>query len=89
VRKLKKGAAETFDKFVSKNELEDLKYKRVITRSPVENPAAHILDEAKSHRANLIVISPEGHSKIDLLFLGSVTEKLLTVNHEIATLVLK
>lgn len=89
VDRLKEDAGEAFDRFVSHEKLESLTYQRVITRSSRENPAREILNTAKEQGADLIVISPEGHSKLDLLFLGSVCEKLLSLNSGIPTLVLK
>lgn len=43
----------------------------------------------EDHHADLIVLGAKGHSKVGLLLLGSVTEKLLTLNQNIPTLVVK
>jgi nucleotide-binding universal stress UspA family protein len=77
------------DKFLDTNELAGLVDHRSIIKAEVENPAASLLEAAKSAGADLIVISPEGQSRIDTLIVGSVTEKILAHNHEIPTLVLK
>ena len=43
----------------------------------------------EDRHADLIVLGAKGHSKVELLLLGSVTEKLLTLNQTIPTLVVK
>ena len=53
------------------------------------NTAQHILDYAVENDFDLIVIGARGHSRLDLLLLGSVTEKLLSINEQMATLVVK
>jgi nucleotide-binding universal stress UspA family protein len=88
-RQLLDSAKKSFDKFITSNNLDGIRMSRVITRGELENPASDLLEEAKASHADMIVISPEGHSKVDQLLVGSVTEKLLNLNHEIPTLVLK
>lgn len=88
-KELRQSAEAAFDKFITANKLEGIKARRVITRSELENPAADLLESAKAAQADLIIIGPEGHSMVDQLIVGSVTEKMLTLNHEIPTLVLK
>ena len=49
----------------------------------------YILDYAKENDFDLIVIGAKGHSSLERLLMGSVTEKLLTINETIPTLVVK
>ncbi len=51
--------------------------------------SSYILKQADEYGADLIVIGARGHSKVELLLLGSVTEKLLSANERIPTLVVK
>lgn len=51
--------------------------------------ASYILEQAEQYEADLIVMGARGHSKVELLLLGSVTEKLLSANERIPTLVVK
>ena len=44
---------------------------------------------ALEHGADLLVMGAKGHSTLDLLLLGSVTEKLMSVNERIPTLIVK
>lgn len=51
--------------------------------------AQHLLDYAREQDAGLIVMGAKGHSKVELLLLGSVTEKVLSLNESIPTLIVK
>lgn len=51
--------------------------------------AHYIMDYAMAEGADFIVMGAKGHSKIELLLLGSVTEDLLARNKHIPTLVVK
>lgn len=51
--------------------------------------AHYIMDYAMSEGADFIVMGAKGHSKLELMLLGSVTEDLLARNKHIPTLVVK
>lgn len=51
--------------------------------------AQYIIDYASENEADLIVMGAKGHSQVELLLMGSVTEKLLAINEAIPTLVVK
>lgn len=51
--------------------------------------ASYIVDYAREEDIDLIIVGAKGHSKVELLLLGSVTEKLLSTNDQIPTLVVK
>jgi nucleotide-binding universal stress UspA family protein len=53
------------------------------------NVGAYLLQYCEDKHADLIVLGAKGHSKVELLLLGSVTEKLLMLNQNIPTLVVK
>ena len=48
-----------------------------------------IYNWALEHAADLLIMGAKGHSTLDLLLLGSVTEKLMSVNERIPTLIVK
>jgi nucleotide-binding universal stress UspA family protein len=48
-----------------------------------------IVDYAGQNKADLIVIGARGHSKVGLLLLGSVTEKVLSLTRRVAVMVVK
>jgi nucleotide-binding universal stress UspA family protein len=49
----------------------------------------YIMDFAQDNEADMIVIGAKGHSRVERLLLGSVTERLLSENETIPTLVVK
>mgnify|MGYP001217452027 CR=1 FL=1 len=51
--------------------------------------AHHLLDFARAEGADLIVMGAKGHSRVERLLMGSVTEDLLAANETIPTLVVK
>ena len=51
--------------------------------------AQYIVDYATNNQADLIVMGAKGHSQVELLLMGSVTEKLLAINETAPTLVVK
>lgn len=48
-----------------------------------------IMDYAQANKADMIVMGAKGHSKVGLLLMGSVTEKILGVTKQIPVLVVK
>ena len=51
--------------------------------------AHYVMDYAKEQDVDFIVMGARGHSKVELLLLGSVTESVLAGNKHIPTLVVK
>ncbi|RMG86758.1 MAG: hypothetical protein D6714_03625 [Bacteroidetes bacterium] len=51
--------------------------------------APYLFDVAKMEHADLIVMGAKGHSPVERLFIGSVTERMLNINKDIPTLVIK
>lgn len=51
--------------------------------------AKFLMENAKKRAVDLVVMGVKGHSKVELLLMGSVTEKLLSINNSIPTLVIK
>ena len=49
----------------------------------------YIAQYAEANQADLIVLGAKGHSKVELLLMGSVTESLLSINDDIPTLIVK
>ncbi len=66
---------------------DDIKIELVCRDEP--GIAQYILDYASENRADLIIIGARGHSQVELLLMGSVTEKLLAINEKVPTMVVK
>ena len=70
------------------SELED-QIQTVLIERDLPGIARYILEFSGDNGIDLIVMGAKGHSKVDLLLMGSVTEKLLTLNDKIPTMVVK
>ncbi len=51
--------------------------------------ARYIMEYAKANKNDLVVIGAKGHTKVELLLMGSVTESFLHLNNAIPTLIVK
>jgi nucleotide-binding universal stress UspA family protein len=51
--------------------------------------APYLFDCAKMEKADLIIMGAKGHSQVERLLIGSVTERMMTINKEIPTLVIR
>ena len=54
-----------------------------------KNIAYYLLEKAKEYNSNLIIVGAKGHSKLDLLLMGSTVERLVNKNDSIPMLVVK
>ena len=68
---------------------EEDRIKTALVERQVHGIASYLLEYARENDQDLIVMGAHGHSKVELLLLGSVTEKLLSGNDRIPTLVVK
>jgi len=69
-------------------EVED-EIQTVLVERDLPGISRYIVDFAEENTIDFIIMGAKGHSKVDLLLMGSVTEKLLTLNKKIPTLVIK
>ena len=68
-------------------EASNIALKTIETNNPAV--ARIILNYAKENKQDMIVMGAAGHSQVEYLLIGSITEKLLTLNDEIPVLVVK
>ncbi len=54
-----------------------------------KNIAYYLMQKAKAYKTDLIIMGAKGHSKLELLLMGSTTERLVNRNNSIPTLVVK
>jgi nucleotide-binding universal stress UspA family protein len=79
--------ASNFLHSVIKNTKVDVKVKLIERKGP--GTGHYIMDYAEKNEVDLIIMGAKGHSKVELLLLGSVTEKVLSLNEKIPVLVVK
>jgi nucleotide-binding universal stress UspA family protein len=81
---------EAFDNFLEKYvpNLKDIVEKKVHERTQLST-AGHLNSLASDYEADLIVMGAKGHSTIEIILLGSVTEKFIYSNDLIPTLIVR
>ena len=80
---------EALEKFVLEFGTKGVPLNSALAVNEKGNPAKQIYAQAVKGSFDLIVISAKGHSTLERVFLGSVTEKLLGLDKEIPVLVLR
>ncbi len=87
---LRKDHEEAFEAFLNTHfpdQKEQIRIELIMQEAP--GIAQYLMEFATAEEADMIVMGAKGHSKVELLLLGSVTEKLLAINEYIPTLVVK
>jgi len=81
---------EALQRFIEQHTPEIANEAELILINQEEPGIAHyILEAAQNADASMVVMGAKGYSRVELLLMGSVTEKLLSINKEIPTLVVK
>ena len=81
---------EAFDAFLDNHAPEEKdRLQKILLQKEMPWVPQYILEYANGNEIDFIVMGAKGHSKVELLFIGSVTEKLLMINNSIPTLVVK
>ena len=81
---------EAFDAFLQSYAPEDSgRLQKVLLQREMPWIPHYIMEYANGNDVDFIVMGAKGHSKVELLFIGSVTEKLLMLNDSIPTFVVK
>lgn len=89
-RNIQENHLKGFEKFMAE-ELPEYagEVEPVLIWNDMPDVARHIMDNAREAGANLIVMGCKGHSRLELMLLGSTTEELLNINASIPVLVVK
>jgi len=79
-----------FDAFL-KEQLGDEadKVQRVLIRKETPGIAHYLFEYADQHQIDFVVMGAQGHSGVERMFLGSVTEKFMSLNEYLPTLIVK
>lgn len=75
--------------FITSNVGEHEKINIVLQERKKPGVGHYIRDYAETKNVNLIIMGAKGHSKVELLLMGSVTEKVISLDHQIPILVVK
>ncbi len=87
---LQKDREEAFEAFMHTYFKDQRDLVEAVTVQQEESSIAEqILSYAQRERADFIVMGAKGHSSVELLLMGSVTEKLLSLNRRFPTLIAK
>jgi nucleotide-binding universal stress UspA family protein len=81
------NAKEDYQKFIAKNNLPEYDCNLILREKG--NRAVNLIHHAKKDYVGLIVIGSRGRTDSAALLIGSVAEKLITLNNEIPMLILK
>ncbi|EON75540.1 hypothetical protein ADIS_3943 [Lunatimonas lonarensis] len=81
------NAKKDFEKFVSKHQLSGLSCEFILKEKQSE--AKYIIEHSKSMQADMVIIGSRGRTNSAAILLGSVAEKLIQLNTEVPTLILK
>ena len=89
-RNIQENHEKGFEKFMEEELPEYIdRVEPILIWNDMPDVAHHIMDKAKEVGANLIVMGCKGHSRLELMLLGSTTETLLNINTSIPALVVK
>lgn len=87
---IEENVKEAFGKFLDKYvpaEKGEIEIQLLSKESP--KMAGHIYSFASKHEVDFIVMGAKGHSRLERLLMGSVTEKMLSLNKTFPTMVVK
>jgi hypothetical protein len=85
----KEKVKDMFGQFANKHKLDISNINFEAIKNDDFDISAQISDYAHQNKADLIMLGAKGHSGLDDLFLGSVTEKLVTAEVELPVLVVR
>lgn len=68
---------------------EDQSIPRILIEKTTPGLARYILNFAKQEGVDFIIMGAKGHSTVERLLMGSVTEKLLSINNSIPTMIVR
>lgn len=89
-RNIQENHAKGFEKFMEEELPEYMnRVEPILIWNDMPDVAHHIMDKAREVGANLVVMGCKGHSRLELMLLGSTTETFLNINTSVPSLVVK
>ena len=86
---MEENMREAFNAFIAKQHPGEVDVKLNLIMRDMPGISSYLFNAAKETTADLIIIGAKGHSKVELLMMGSVTEKLINLNKEIPMWIVK
>ena len=86
---IKEHAETSYKEFINGLELDETNVSPVYNLRSHTTVAQHIQEEAEAQSADMIIMASGGRSRLSQMFLGSTTDKLVQLEHEIPVLILK
>lgn len=80
---------EAFDKYIDKFDTKGLDIRTDYVENTHNNVATHINEYANQNNFDLIMMSAQGHSLLERTIMGSVTEKLLSLDKEVPVMIFR
>ena len=87
---VEENLAGAFEAFINAYPAADRAYiDKALVQKDVPGTGKYIMNYALNHAVDFIIMGAKGHSKVQLLLMGSVTEKVVSLNKSIPVLVVK
>jgi nucleotide-binding universal stress UspA family protein len=86
---IEENITESFDSFVKKLDLKHCPVKQVTIRNIENNTGKGILRYLEGEKPDMVLLGAKGHSLIEHLLLGSVTEKLIQLNEDFPLMIIR
>lgn len=86
---IEEGAKTYFEQYIRGIDTRNIQIRGEVLPSRGKSPARHIYEFGKEHDIDLIVMGAQGHSLLTSILIGSVTEKLVSINHDIPMMVIR
>ena len=86
---MKKNKLREYEQFKRANELDESQYEVIYELDEDQNPSDNIYEMAKEKKADMIIVSSRGRSKMASLLKKSTAQGLISYDREIACLVVK
>ncbi|MEL6653970.1 MAG: universal stress protein [Bacteroidota bacterium] len=86
---VRQNVQEYAEKYLSKIDKRGLNIELTLIENTEYNTSRHLVELAKKEKTNLIIMGAKGHNILERLLLGSVTERMLSLNCSVPMLIVR
>ncbi|MEL7340247.1 MAG: universal stress protein, partial [Bacteroidota bacterium] len=86
---VRQNVTEYAEKYLSKIDKRGLNIELKLIENTEYNTSRHLMSLAREEKTNLIIMGAKGHNILERLLLGSVTERMLSLNQSIPMLIVR